>query len=64
MIAEEQLEQLYLNWLYDIGYEMVCGYDIASGKIAANMMTIAKSCSMLVYLINWKSLTLKPLLPP
>lgn len=29
MITEEQLEQLCLNWFQSIGYETVCGYDIA-----------------------------------
>ena len=29
MISEEQLEQLCLEWFQDIGYETVCGYDIA-----------------------------------
>ncbi len=29
MITEDQLEQLCLNWFQSIGYETVCGYDIA-----------------------------------
>ena len=29
MITEDQLEQLCLDWFKDIGYDYVCGYDIA-----------------------------------
>lgn len=29
MITEDQLEQLCLSWFKEIGYEYVCGYDIA-----------------------------------
>lgn len=29
MITEDQLEQLCLSWFESIGYELVCGYDIA-----------------------------------
>ncbi|MEW8200745.1 MAG: type I restriction endonuclease subunit R [Candidatus Thiodiazotropha endolucinida] len=29
MITEDQLEQLCLNWFRSIGYEYLCGYDIA-----------------------------------
>ena len=28
-ITEDQLEQLTLNWFKSIGYDYVCGYDIA-----------------------------------
>ena len=29
MITEDQLEQLCLDWFKSIGYDYVCGYDIA-----------------------------------
>src|SRR5687768_8367359 len=29
MITEDQLEQLCLSWFKEIGYDYVCGYDIA-----------------------------------
>lgn len=29
MITEDQLEQLCLNWFQSIGYDYICGYDIA-----------------------------------
>ena len=29
MITEDQLEQLCLDWFQSIGYDYVCGYDIA-----------------------------------
>ena len=29
MITEDQLEQLCLGWFKSIGYDYVCGYDIA-----------------------------------
>lgn len=29
MITEDQLEQLCLDWFQSIGYDTVCGYDIA-----------------------------------
>ena len=29
MITEDQLEQLCLEWFQGIGYEYICGYDIA-----------------------------------
>ena len=29
MITEEQLEELCLDWFRSVGYEYVCGYDIA-----------------------------------
>ena len=29
MITEDKLEQLCLDWFSEIGYEVVCGYDIA-----------------------------------
>jgi type I restriction enzyme R subunit len=29
MITEDQLEQLCLEWFKSIGYDCVCGYDIA-----------------------------------
>ena len=29
MITEDQLEQLCLTWFQEIGYDYVCGYDIA-----------------------------------
>ena len=35
MITEDQLEQLCLNWFQTIGYETVCGYDIAPGEADA-----------------------------
>ena len=35
MITEDHLEQLCLKWFLDIGYETVCGYDIAPGEAAA-----------------------------
>ncbi len=35
MITEEQLEQLCLEWFQSIGYESVCGYDIAPDGDAA-----------------------------
>lgn len=34
MITEEQLEQLYLSWFDETGYEVVCGYDISPGEPA------------------------------
>jgi type I restriction enzyme R subunit len=30
MITEDQLEQLCLDWFQSIGYDYICGYDIAS----------------------------------
>ena len=35
MITEDQLEQLCLEWFKGIGYDYVCGYDIAPGETAA-----------------------------
>lgn len=35
MITEDQLEQLSLEWFQSIGYDYVCGYDIAPGETAA-----------------------------
>lgn len=32
MITEDQLEQLCLEWFQSIGYDYVCGYDIAPGE--------------------------------
>jgi len=29
MITEDQLEQLCLDWFKSIGYDYICGYDIA-----------------------------------
>ena len=29
MITEDQLEQLCLDWFKSIGYNYICGYDIA-----------------------------------
>ena len=29
MITEDQLEQLCLDWFQSIGYNTICGYDIA-----------------------------------
>jgi type I restriction enzyme R subunit len=34
MITEEQLEQLCLEWFKSIGYEYVCGYDIAPDAVS------------------------------
>ncbi|WP_230407766.1 type I restriction endonuclease subunit R [Undibacterium rivi] len=34
MITEEQLEQLCLNWFQEIGYDYVCGYDIAPDGVS------------------------------
>lgn len=34
MITEDQLEQLCLEWFGSIGYEVVCGYDIAPDGIS------------------------------
>ena len=31
MITEDQLEKLCLEWFQSIGYDCVCGYDIAPG---------------------------------
>ncbi len=33
MITEDQLEQLCLNWFQEIGYDYVCGYDIAPDAV-------------------------------
>lgn len=33
MITEDQLEQLCLNWFKEIGYDYVCGYDIAPDAV-------------------------------
>ncbi len=33
MITEDQLEQLCLNWFKSIGYDYICGYDIAPDKV-------------------------------
>lgn len=33
MITEDQLEQLCLDWFKYIGYDYVCGYDIAPDKV-------------------------------
>ena len=35
MITEDQLEQLCLEWFQSIGYDYVCGYDIAPDEPAA-----------------------------
>lgn len=35
MITEDQLEQLSLEWFKFIGYDYVCGYDIAPGEVAS-----------------------------
>ena len=35
MITEDQLEQLCLNWFQGIGYQYICGYDIAPNEPAA-----------------------------
>lgn len=35
MITEDQLEQLSLEWFKSIGYDYICGYDIAPGEAAA-----------------------------
>ena len=35
MITEDQLEQLCLEWFQSIGYDYICGYDIAPGEAAA-----------------------------
>ena len=35
MITEDQLEQLCLDWFQSIGYDYICGYDIAPGEPAA-----------------------------
>ncbi len=35
MITEDQLEQLCLEWFQSIGYDYICGYDIAPGEPAA-----------------------------
>ena len=35
MITEDQLEQLCLEWFKSIGYDYICGYDIAPGEAAA-----------------------------
>ncbi|CAA0123060.1 Type-1 restriction enzyme R protein [BD1-7 clade bacterium] len=35
MITENQLEQLCLEWFESIGYDTICGYDIAPGESAA-----------------------------
>ncbi|MGI9279907.1 MAG: type I restriction endonuclease subunit R [Endozoicomonas sp.] len=35
MITEDQLEQLCLEWFQSLGYDYVCGYDIAPGEPAA-----------------------------
>jgi type I restriction enzyme R subunit len=35
MINEDQLEQLCLEWFKAIGYDYICGYDIAPGEVAA-----------------------------
>ncbi|MEZ0153383.1 MAG: type I restriction endonuclease subunit R [Candidatus Reddybacter sp.] len=35
MITEDQLEQLCLDWFQAIGYNYICGYDIAPGEPAA-----------------------------
>ena len=35
MITEDQLEQLCLEWFQSVGYDYVCGYDIAPGEPAA-----------------------------
>jgi type I restriction enzyme R subunit len=32
MITEDQLEQLCLEWFQSIGYDYICGYDIAPGE--------------------------------
>lgn len=29
MITEDQLEQLCLDWFQSIGYDYICGYDVA-----------------------------------
>ncbi|MBL4608959.1 MAG: type I restriction endonuclease subunit R, partial [Pseudomonadales bacterium] len=34
-MTEDQLEQLCLDWFQSIGYDYVCGYDIAPGESAA-----------------------------
>ena len=34
-ITEDQLEQLCLEWFQSIGYDYICGYDIAPGEAAA-----------------------------
>jgi hypothetical protein len=39
MITEDQLEQLCIEWFNTIGYDYVCGYDIAPGE-PANESTI------------------------
>ncbi|MCP4143979.1 MAG: type I restriction endonuclease subunit R, partial [bacterium] len=35
MITEDQLEHLCLEWFQSIGYDYICGYDIAPGESAA-----------------------------
>jgi len=35
MITEDQLEQLCLEWFKAIGYDYICGYDIAPGEAGA-----------------------------
>ncbi|MDX1472275.1 MAG: type I restriction endonuclease, partial [Flavobacteriaceae bacterium] len=35
MITEDQLEQLSIEWFNSIGYDYICGYDIAPGEPAA-----------------------------
>jgi type I restriction enzyme R subunit len=35
MITEDQLEQLCLEWFKTIGYDYICGYDIAPGEAGA-----------------------------
>ncbi|NVK73216.1 MAG: type I restriction endonuclease subunit R [Oceanospirillaceae bacterium] len=35
MITEDQLEQLCIEWFNSIGYDYICGYDIAPGEPAA-----------------------------
>ncbi len=49
MITEDQLEKLCLDWFKSIGYDYICGYDIAPMAIVQNEPITARLFYMIVY---------------
>ncbi len=54
MITEDQLEQLCLDWFQAIGYEYVCGYDIAPDGGQPGAVIIDKLSCLKCWRDNWK----------
>lgn len=43
-MTEDQLEQEVLGWLSEVGYRVVCGYDVAPILITRGVSSSSRCC--------------------